>query len=238
MLRRWLACVTIILLTVSLSMARAQTELQPDSVQLVLGDAPASLTKGQTFIVNVVSRMETPTYGFGFQVQFDPKQLQVFPRPGRDGASVPLVVGELFGRKPQGVKNAVEAVPNTLFSQIDVVYTLLPPAAPMQGQGVLGSIAFTVIGESKSDIRLLNPRLIQVTNGQAADIPLKIGTAALTVDTTSASVVAQSQPVSSPAAPSTTTSDSRLPIIIALVIALLIAVIVTLIFARKLRRSV
>src|SRR5258706_15241221 len=192
---RWrVGCAALILLLLTVWMGGAQSGLDPDSVQIELADSSAPLSKGQTFIVNVVSRMETPVYGFGFQVQFDPKQLTVFPRPGRDATASPLVVGDLFGHDPQRVKNAVEAAPDAALSQIDVVYTLLPPATPIQGSGVIGSIAFTLIGDGKSEIRLVNPRLIQVNNGQAQDISLKIGPSILTVDAASgAAVITQPQ---------------------------------------------
>jgi hypothetical protein len=236
--RWWVGCAALFMLLTTVWMVGAQSALEPDSVQIEFADSAAPLSKGQTFIVNVVSRMETPVYGFGFQIQFDPKQLKLFPRPGRDGTESPLVVGELFGHDPQRVKNAVEAAPDAALSQVDVVYTLLPPETAMQGSGVIGSIAFTIIGDGKSEIRLVNPRLIQVSDGQAQDIAIKIGTSTLTLDTTSGTAgVAQPQTVTASTTTTTSTSESRLPVLVVLVIALVVALIVTLIFARKLIRS-
>lgn len=229
----WVGCAALFILVTTWTV-QAQSALEPDSVGLEFADSSVRVGKGQTFIVNVVSRMETPAYGFGFQVQFDPSQLKVFARPGRDGAESPLVVGDLFGQNPQRVKNALEVAPDPALSQVDAVYTLLPPEPAVRGSGIIGSIAFTVIGDGATEIRLVNPRLIQVNSGQARDVALQIGTSKLILDAGSGTaLVAQPQAVNAPV----TTSNVRQPIIIVLVIATLVFMLLMVVIVRKLMRS-
>jgi hypothetical protein len=173
----WALGVLTVLIMLFTSHLLAQT---PKNSLLLHTDDPADhLFVGQTLVVNIVSHIETPAYGFGFQVQFDPKLIKVFSRKDVDGTSSSFVIGKLFGQNPQRVKNTEEALPNSTLSQIDTVYTLLPPASSVNGEGIIGSIAFTVIAEGQTEIQLLHPRLIEVVGGNARDIPLDLQTSLL-----------------------------------------------------------
>lgn len=161
----WLGLLAVLLL----SAPGAQAQLPPNSIQLRVDDPVQSLRAGQTVVISIVSSLATPAYGFGFQVRFDPAMVQVFPRSDPDGSAAPFILGPLFSA-PQRVKNAEEAVEGGSQRQVDVVYTLLPPAQAVSGEGILGTIAFTILAEGQTEITLLHPRLIEVVEGTARDI--------------------------------------------------------------------
>ncbi len=207
----WLGVLTVLMVLLT-SRLMAQT---PKNSMLLHTDEPLDhLFVGQTLVVNIISHIETPAYGFGFQVQFDPKVVKVFQRKDADGTQTSFVVGKLFGQNPQRVKNTEEALPNSSLRQIDTVYTLLPPASSVNGDGSIGSIAFTVISEGQTGIQLVHPRLIEVADGNARDIPLEPQTSllTLTIPQTGAAAVATPQ-------------DDNTPLIIILLVAIVCVVL-------------
>jgi hypothetical protein len=162
--------------------AMAQDEALPLNSIHLKSRTPVVNT-GETFTVEVMVNAGTPAYGFGFQLEFDPGYLEVVEQADTDTVSVAAPLGTLF-QSAQRVKNGVEQVGNS--QQIDVVYTLLPPAEAAQGTGTLVSVSFQVLKAGATQLRLLNPRLIALNGEVAQDIPLTIVNPTLLLDVTAA----------------------------------------------------
>jgi hypothetical protein len=161
----------------------AQTAANPvDIIGLQVLDDAAALAVGQTFIVNVQAAIDTPTYGFGFQLRYDPAVLQLFARPDTGDSVVPFVPGDVFPAGLQRVRNLDFPVEGNTWHEVDVVYTVLPPADPATGSGNLGSLAFTILDTQETHIELHSPRLITAVDGQAKDIAVTIQTDVLHFD--------------------------------------------------------
>jgi hypothetical protein len=148
---------------------RAQgNDLPPNSIHLQ--SRTSNVVVGKTFSVDVVANADTPAFGFGFQLEFDPGYLEVLDQPDNDTVNVPAPVGGLF-QKATRIKNTPEKIGKMI--QIDAIYTYLPPMTPAQGTGVVATASFKVVQEGSTQLKLIDPRLITLTNGIAKDIPLK-----------------------------------------------------------------
>ncbi len=126
----------------------------------------------ETLVVDIYANIAVPAYGFGLQVIYDASVVQLLTRQDSAGADVPMRVGGGFAGA-QRIRNTNEV--NEGSGLIDVVYTLLPPAEPTQGEGFIGRLEFTVLQEAPIEIELVRPRLIALENGTAVDLPVTVG---------------------------------------------------------------
>jgi hypothetical protein len=140
----------------------SQIELRTDNAPVV----------GQPYVVDIFANIAAPAYGFGVQVKYDPTVLQLDLQQDRDTTFVPLRVGGVFVGA-QRIRNN-QATDGTM-ATVDAVYTLLPPAEPVQGEGFIGRVTFTVLQAAPAQVELVSPRLIALDNGTALDMPLVMG---------------------------------------------------------------
>jgi hypothetical protein len=157
---------------------------------------------GETLVVDVYANIAVPTYGFGLQVAYDATVVQLETQQDSAGAAVPLRVGGGFAGA-QRIRNTNEIADTS--GLIDVVYTLLPPAEPAQGEGFIGRLQFLVLQDAPVTLELVSPRLIALEDGSAVDLPVTAGQAlALTPEAAAAPVVVdapqQLQTVTAPVA--------------------------------------
>ncbi len=147
-----------------------QAQQFPDSQLELRSDNLPEL--GQPYVVDIYANIAAPAYGFGVQLQYDPAVLQLDMQQDSDTTSVPFRVGGVFVGA-QRIRNN-QATDGSM-ATIDAVYTLLPPAQPVQGEGFIGRVTFTVLQAAPASISLISPRLIALENGTALDMPLVVG---------------------------------------------------------------
>lgn len=164
----------------------SQIELRTDNAPVV----------GQPYVVDIFANIAAPAYGFGVQIKYDPAVLQLDLQQDGDSTFVPLRVGGVFVGA-QRIRNN-QATDGTM-ATVDAVYTLLPPAEPVQGVGFIGRVTFTVLQAAPAQLELVTPRLIALDNGTALDMPLVVGQPLL-LNQDAAPVVAEA-PVTVEAAP-------------------------------------
>ena len=139
----------------------------PPSVIELRADSPAQV--GQPYIVDLFANIAAPAYGFGVQITYDPTVLQLDLQADADTTQVPLRVGGVF-MSAQRIRNSQESDGTT--ATIDAVYTLLPPAEAVTGEGFIGRMTFTVLQPTASQVQLITPRLITLNEGMALDLPV------------------------------------------------------------------
>ena len=140
----------------------SQVELRTDYAPVV----------GQPYVVDIFANIAAPAYGFGVQVKYDPAVLQLDLQQDGDSTFVPLRVGGVLVGAHRIRNN--QATDGTM-ATVDAVYTLLPPAEPVQGEGFIGRVTFTVLQAAPAQVELVSPRLIALDNGTALDMPLVVG---------------------------------------------------------------
>jgi len=143
-------------------------------------EAGSSFAPGELVVVLVAADTSDPALGFGFQLRYDPRYLEIIERPDSDGESGPgLVQGGLFSGS-QRVMNRVG--PDGDGQLVDLVYTYLGADNPgTQGRGTIASVAFRVVQAGNTAIALENPRLIGWENNAAVDLPLTMTNVVLNV---------------------------------------------------------
>mgnify|MGYP000070728695 CR=1 FL=1 len=150
-----------------------------EPARLYLQRAP--LQDDKQLVVDVVVADVTDLFGAELQLTYDPAQLQVLDaNPRLDGIQIApgpfLAVEDRFV-----VTNRVDAQSG----QITFVVTLLGPAAPVSGSGILATVAFRTIGGGPYAVRVTRAQLVSsalaVIPVTAEDLPL------ITTDTLAAS---------------------------------------------------
>lgn len=139
----------------------------PPSLIELRADSPAQV--GQPYIVDVFASIAAPAYGFGVQISYDPAVLQLDLQADVDTTQVPLRVGGVF-ISAQRIRNSQES--DGTRATVDAVYTLLPPAEAVTGEGFIGRLTFTVLQPNASQVELVTPRLITLNDGMALDLPV------------------------------------------------------------------
>lgn len=179
-----------------------QAQQFPDSqIELRSQNAPQV---GQPYVVDIYANIAAPAYGFGTQIQYDPTVLQLDMQQDADGTMVPLRVGGVFG-SAQRIRNTQAAEGSS--ATLDAVYTLLPPAQPVQGESLIGRLTFTVLSDAPAQLNLVSPRLIALDNGTALDMPVVVADSVQVTQAAAAPVVAdtpvtvEAAPVAQPAQP-------------------------------------
>lgn len=146
--------------------ATSAQDFPPSMIEL-RADTQAQV--GQPYIVDVFANIAAPAYGFGVQISYDPTILQLDLQADVDTTQVPLRVGGVF-MSAQRIRNSQES--DGTRATVDAVYTLLPPAEAVTGEGFIGRITFTVLQPLASQVELVTPRLITLNDGMALDLPV------------------------------------------------------------------
>lgn len=128
---------------------------------------------GDAFVVEIGANIQSPTYGFGFQLGYDPTILEPVLRPDTtDGETAPFIRGSLFPEAMRVQNTSSEIDGKTV---IDVVYTLLGDTPSVVGEGNLGSIAFRVKREGAILLDLTGVRLVELTDDRVPQyLPVNI----------------------------------------------------------------
>src|SRR6185369_13950187 len=121
------AIVFVLLFAVGLYMVGAQdnapqVQLSPDKTQAAVGDTI-------TVTVNVAGAVAV--YGSSFKLSYDPQAFEVVQTDGK-----PVTPGAFFANEPGfALRNAVDTTTGT----IEYAMTLMQPAKPVDGDGVVGT---------------------------------------------------------------------------------------------------
>jgi hypothetical protein len=148
----------------------SQVELRADSQPQI----------GQPYVVDVYATIAAPAYGFGVQLSYDANVLQLDLGTDADGTAVPLSLNGLFNGA-QRIRNS-QAVDGNI-ATVDAVYTFLPPAEAVAGEGFIGRLSFTVLQAVETQVTLVSPRLIALNNGAALDLPVSESSALMVAPT-------------------------------------------------------
>jgi hypothetical protein len=129
--------------------------LQPEG-QARLFLQPVPLQDDRLLVINLLVADVTNLYGAEIQLGFDPAQLKVRddnPRlAGVQAAPGPLLAfDDRFVASNQADNQA---------GQVDFVFTLLRPAPPIAGQGVLATVVFEITGRGPFDITVEHAQLV------------------------------------------------------------------------------
>ena len=130
------AIVFVLLFAVGLYMVGAQdnapqVQLSPDKTQAAVGDTI-------TVTVNVAGAVAV--YGSSFKLSYDPQAFEVVQTDGK-----PVTPGAFFANEPGfALRNAVDTSAGT----IEYAITLMQPAKPVDGGGVLGTFTLHALKDA------------------------------------------------------------------------------------------
>ncbi|MBI4330434.1 MAG: hypothetical protein HY673_04035 [Chloroflexi bacterium] len=141
----------------------------PASVRaaVVLEPAHLALRSGETGEVNIFIKNVAALYGAEVHLSFDPALLS--PLDGYpDTPGLQLVHGTLIDRARGFVaQNQADAAAGAA----DYAVVLVPPAAPVSGEGVLATLRFRAIEEGTTPVRIRDSKLAQLAGGSVIPIP-------------------------------------------------------------------
>ena len=117
---------------------------------------PVPLQDERQLVVNLMVADVVDLYGVDVQLRYDPSQLQVEDaNPRLEG--IQIAPGPLLAADERFVvTNRVDATAGL----ITFVATLLNPAPPVSGQGVLATIAFHVLGNGSHSVEIVRAQLV------------------------------------------------------------------------------
>ncbi len=125
-----------------------------DPARLYLQTVP--LQDEKLLVVNVILADVVELYGADFQLQYDPAQFTVQDAvPRLEG--VQIAPGSLLEADSRLV---VQNIVDTDTGLVNFAATLLNPAPPVSGQGVLASVTFEVVGPGPYTIEVASAKLI------------------------------------------------------------------------------
>ncbi|GAB4439274.1 MAG: hypothetical protein Kow0031_21150 [Anaerolineae bacterium] len=133
----------------------AQAQSEPDTT-LSLENVP--LQDERLLVVNIQLGNITDLYGAEVQLTYDPARLRVRDDNRRlDGIQIspgPLIAGD-----DRFVVNN-QASPNS--GDINFAFTLLKPAKPISGEGVLATVVFEIVGDGPYAVDVAHAQLVSV----------------------------------------------------------------------------
>ena len=146
---------TVLTLWLVLSSLVSSLHLQDNGeTQILLQNVPIQDEK--LLVVNVYVANITDLYGAEVQLHYDPTQLQVRDDNRRlDG--VQISPGQLIAANDRFV---VTNAANPQTGLINFVFTLLKPAQPISGEGVLATVVFEITGDSPFSVEVANAQLV------------------------------------------------------------------------------
>ncbi len=138
---------------------------EPEPVHISLRNLP--LQDERLLVVTVQLEAIADLYGAEIQLQYDPAQLKVRDEdPRLDG--VQIAPGPLLAFDNRFVAlNNVD--PQT--GQVNFVFTLLKPALPIKGEGVLATLVFEVTGAGPFELKVARAKLV---SSQLTAVPVTI----------------------------------------------------------------
>lgn len=166
----------------------------------------AAVSAGQEFEVNVLVEGATQAYGASFTLAYDPAALDVITE--RDGA---VERGAFFGDRPHFLlKNARDGQRGS----VEYALTLVQPAEPVSGAGVLGTVRFRALADAPvavalTEAALVSPQFAQVDGRIVAQqmnaVQPIIGDLVVAAQAAETEVAAPSAPAGSAAQPGAVT---------------------------------
>ncbi|MEZ4671672.1 MAG: cohesin domain-containing protein [Anaerolineae bacterium] len=112
----------------------------------------AEATEGQTFSVNINISGATSVYGSSFKLSYDP---QLFELVQTDNKAV--TPGAFFADEPGfTLRNVVDATAGT----VEYALTLMQPAQPVDGDGVLGTITLRALQDAPVSVNAISASLV------------------------------------------------------------------------------
>jgi hypothetical protein len=113
-----------------------------------------TIASGKEFAVTIHVTEAQQVYGGSFKIAYDPQLLEVVPV--NNDAIMP---GAFFDQQPNFVlKNTADAETGVVEYQL----TLVQPAQPVSGSGVIGAIQFRSLSSQPTTVELLEARLFSV----------------------------------------------------------------------------
>lgn len=157
---------TILILWLALSAIVSSLHLQDNGeAQILLQNVP--IQDEQLLVVNVYVADIVDLYGAEVQLQYNPAQLKVRDDNRRlDG--VQISPGPLIASDDRFVVNNA-ANPET--GLVSFVFTLLKPAPPISGEGVLATVVFEIMGDGPFAVEVVNAQLV---SSNLESIPITI----------------------------------------------------------------
>lgn len=131
------------LLTVGAQDNAPQLQLTPDKAQAVAGDTV-------TVSVNVAGAVGV--YGGSFKLSYDPQSFEVVQADGKA-----VTPGAFFANEPGfALRNAVDPATGT----IEYAITLMQPAKPVNGDGILGTFTLHVLKDAPVTFTAINASFV------------------------------------------------------------------------------
>ncbi len=160
MINKTVACVgrklsvTLLALVLLAALLYAPDSLAQTKARIYLQLAP--LQDEKQLVVNLIVTGVADLYGADVQLHFDPSQLQVEDaNPRLEG--IQIAPGPLLAADERFVvTNKVD----TSAGLITFVVTLLNPAPPVDGEGVLATVAFRILGSGPYSIEVTRAQLV------------------------------------------------------------------------------
>jgi len=166
----------------------AQPVRADEPLRLILRELP--LQDDRLLVVTVQLENVTDLYGAEIQLRYDPSQLKARDEDPRL-AGAQIAPGPLLAFLDDRFVVLNQADAQT--GLIDFVFTLLKPAPPINGDGVLATIAFEVIGAGPLKVEVTEAKFV---SSQLTAIP--IATTDLALAGPPAGAVIQPQPAAAP----------------------------------------
>jgi len=142
------------------------TDAQEPLPRVWLSSQTQAVQSGQEFTVAINVANAVGVYGGSFKLVYDPQVLEVVPA----GDNV-VSAGDFFAAGPSfTMKNSVNAQDGT----IEYALTLMQPADPVTGSGIIGTITFRALRDATANItplegRLLSPEFTQADGRRIAE---------------------------------------------------------------------
>lgn len=171
---KFIAMLGVVLIT----LWSAPSQQLNNTARLYLQNVP--LQDEKLLIVNVHLADISDLYGAEMQVRYNPAQLRVRDNdPRLDGAQIKP--GPLIAFDDRFV---VQNMADPATGTIDFAFTLLPSATPIEGDGVLATVVFEILGNGPFDVAFGD---VQLVSSNFLAIP--VVTEGLVIDATSGATV-------------------------------------------------
>jgi len=140
----------VVLLFLQVFSLAAQDQVQPPALQIT-ADALEAVA-GQTISVTVSVTGAVEVYGGSFKLAYDPQAFEILQTENK-----PVVPGAFFAGEPGfALRNAVDPSAGT----IEYALTLMQPALPVSGDGVLGTITLRALKDAPVTVAAMNASFV------------------------------------------------------------------------------
>jgi len=152
------------------------TVMPPTETTVLISPPSQDLLIGQSTTVDIKIEQVTDLFGAEVHLSFDPAKLEVQDADPAV-AGVQIEVGT-FPDPAEGRGFVAQNLADNIAGRIDYAVTLLSPAQPVSGSGVLARVTFQAIGEGTSPVAFINALL---SDQAGAQIPAATADGTITV---------------------------------------------------------